>query len=255
MKFLIAISISTLFFIMSGCGLATTPYTERSQFMLVSESEEVALGEQSRDEILKKSKLSEDKKLTEMVEQVGEAIAKVSGRDDFQWEFYLIEDKQVNAFCLPGGKVFVYSGLMKLVKSESELATVISHEVAHAIARHGAERMSMSKASTLGKSVISQALGLGSSEWAGTFDMAYGVGVNYGLILPYSREQEYEADRIGLILMEKAGFKLEDALSFWKSMNSLTDGSSGFDFASTHPSSQKRIAKIQELIPTIKSKY
>ena len=244
--------LTPIFFL--GC-MGKTPYTKRHQLMLVSVEEENALGLQASQDILKKEKLSSDKVATQMVKRVGANIAKVADRSDFKWEFHLIEKDVVNAFCLPGGKVFVYSGLLKIAKSEAEIATVIAHEVAHAIARHGAERMSMQQASNIGKSLLTSALGIQDSKWAGAFDMAYGVGANVGLVLPYSRKQEFEADRIGLILMAKASYNPNDALEFWYNMQKLNQGDGGFAFLRTHPTDSDRVENIKKLLPNIIKTY
>ncbi len=247
-KFLFLVLISFFF---TGCVVNKAPYTKRTQLVLVDKTEEERMGIEAASEILRTSKLSTDKRATAMVKEVGQAIARVSG-ENFNWEFHLIEDEVVNAFCLPAGKVFVYSGLLNLIENKDELATVIAHEVAHAIARHGVERMSMQQASEFGKNLITQALGVSNSKWASAFDMAYGLGSNVGLILPYSRKQEFEADKIGLILMAKAGYELNYALSFWNKMQKMNKGSgSGFAFLNTHPTDEERIKNIEKLIPNI----
>lgn len=244
--------LTPIFFI--GC-MGKTPYTKRTQLMLVSPEEENALGLQASQDILAKEKLSSDRVATQMVKRVGSNIAKVADKSDFKWEFHLIDKDVVNAFCLPGGKVFVYTGLLKIAKSESEIATVIAHEVAHAIARHGAERISMQQASDIGKNLLTSALGIANSEWAGAFDTAYGIGANVGLVLPYSRKQEFEADKIGLILMAKASYNPNDALSFWYNMQKLNQGDSGLAFLRTHPTDDERIESIKKLLPDIIKNY
>ena len=241
-----------IFFI--GC-MGKTPYTKRHQLMLVSVEEENALGLQASNDILQKEKLSSDRVATQMVKRVGANIAKVADRNDFQWEFHLIDKDELNAFCLPGGKVFVYTGLLKVAKSEAQLATVMSHEIAHAIARHGAEKMSMQQATNIGKSLLTSALGITNSKWASTFDMAYGFGSSVGLVLPHSRKQESEADKIGLILMAKASYNPNDALNFWYNMQKLNQADGGFTFLRTHPTDSDRIESIKKLLPDIVKNY
>ncbi len=241
-----------IFFI--GC-MGKTPYTKRHQLMLVSVEEENTLGLQASNNILKKEKLSSDKVAIQMVKKVGANIAKVADRSDFKWEFNLIDKDELNAFCLPGGKVFVYTGLLKVAKSESQLATVMSHEIAHAIARHGAEKMSMQQATNVGKNLLTSALGINNSKWTSTFDMAYGFGSNVGLVLPHSRKQESEADRIGLILMAKASYNPNDALEFWYNMQKLNQADEGFVFLRTHPTDSDRIENIKKLLPDIVKSY
>lgn len=241
-----------IFFV--GC-MGKTPYTKRNQLMLVSVEEEKALGLQASGDILKTEKLSSDKMATQMLKRVGANIAKVADKSDFQWEFYLIDKDELNAFCLPGGKVFVYTGILKVAKSEAQLATVMSHEIAHAIARHGAEKMSMQQATDIGKGLLTSALGIANSEWAGAFDTAYGVGTSVGVVLPHSRKQESEADKIGLILMAKASYNPNDALEFWYNMQKLSQGDGGFAFLRTHPTDSTRIENIKKLLPDIIKNY
>ncbi len=237
-----------LVFILAAC--ATAPYTGRSQLMLVTPGEEIALGVQASKEILQKEPISNDPYYNDLVRRVGMRIAQAANRPNFQWEFYVIDKpKVVNAFCLPGGKIFVYTGLFKYAETESELATVMAHEVGHALARHGAERMSMILLAQLGEAAAAAALDIKSNEAAFAFDMAYGVVVTLGVLLPYSRTQEYEADHIGLILMSIAGYDPHAALSFWEKMAQNSKNKPTLEFLSTHPLDQHRIARIQALMP------
>ena len=218
--------------------------------MLLSESQEIRMGEEARDQVLKSEKLSTNKRMVELTQKVGQNIAKASGRDDFKWEFFVIQKDDVNAFCLPGGKIFVNEGLFKLATTEGELATVVAHEVAHAIARHGAERMSMQNTAGIIGSLISTAISIGAPEYASAFDMAYGVGVNYGVILPYSRKMEYEADYIGIMIMRQARYDPNDALLFWEKMANK-GGKSAPEYLSTHPSDANRISAIKNILREI----
>lgn len=238
------LSISAIFLI-SGCT-SKTPYTERSQMIFVSSSEEMALGEKSYKEALSEAKVITNTKDAKRVKTIGEKIAKVSDKNDFKWEFNLVEDKQVNAFCLPGGKVVVYTGILKYAKNDDQLATVISHEIAHALARHGAERMSQNMiqqgVGTAGNILV----GATAPQYQNAFDIAYGAGSNLGVMLPYGRMQESEADEIGILLMQKAGYNVNEAVKFWENMSEGKDKKS--DFFSTHPSSDTRIADIKKII-------
>ena len=234
----------TLMFI--GC-MGKAPVTGRNQVMLVSPSEEMALGEKSYREFLSKAKISTDKVQTNRVRTIGNKIAKAANRDDFKWEFNLVEDKQINAFCLPGGKVVVYTGIMNLVKNDDQLATIMSHEVAHALARHGAERMSHQQISGVVKQLGSILVGSAAPEYSGAFNMAYGYGTQFGIMLPYSRNHEYEADEIGIHLMKKAGYNVNEAVEFWKNMQKVK-GETPPEFLSTHPNDEHRIQKISEII-------
>ncbi|AWI34774.1 M48 family metallopeptidase [Helicobacter apodemus] len=225
---------------------SSTDYTNRSRFMLLDEKEEKALGEQSAKEILKQSKLSFNKAQKEMVERVGWKIANVVKREDFEWKFYLIEEDQKNAFCLPGGKVFVYTGLMGIIDSDDELAVVISHEIAHALLRHGGERMSMQTLTQLGGNILGAIVGVQAPAYSSLINQAYNLGSNVGVILPFSRSHELEADKLGILLLQKAGYNPQAALSFWQKMSE--DSNKGSDFFSTHPSDSKRIEAIQNLL-------
>lgn len=229
--------------IFTGCQ--QTPYTNRSQMVFYSPAQEVQMGLSASQEILKNEKLSKDKEKIAMVERIGKKIANVARKDEYKWEFYVIQKDVMNAFCLPGGKVFVYEGIFKAAQNEDQLATVMSHEVAHALARHGAERMSMAQVAQLGKVVVQKAAGLEGSEM---FDIAYGLGAQYGVMLPYSRKFEYEADEIGLYLMDAAGYDVNEAVKFWENMRKMKDGPQPPEFISTHPADGNRIARIQEII-------
>ena len=238
----------TVFLMVFSSGCATTaPMTGRTQIMLISPNDEQKMGEDASTQILKESKLSSDAKATKRVKEVGEKIAKAAQKSDFNWEFYLVEDKNINAFCLPGGKVFVYTGLLDFVNNDAELALVVGHEAAHAIARHGAERMSMGAVTNMVQQIASSALNV-KPAYSQAFDIAFGLSANYGVILPYSRTQEYEADRIGLILMAKAGYDPRVAVDFWSRM-AQKGGAKPPEFLSTHPSDQNRIDSIKNILP------
>ncbi len=243
-----------LVFFLMAC--ATVPYTGRSQLMLVTPSEEIALGIQASKEILQKEPISNDPYYNDLVQRVGMRIARAANRPNYQWEFHVIDKpKVINAFCLPGGKIFVYTGLFKYAETEGELATVMAHEVGHALARHGAERMSMILLAQLGEAAAAAALDIKSDDAAFAFDMAYGVVVSLGVLLPYSRTQEYEADHIGLILMSIAGYDPHAALSFWEKMAQDSKNKLTLEFLSTHPLDQHRIARIKALLPEAMKYY
>ncbi len=224
--------------------------------MLVSPSEELALGAKAAQEILKKEPECFDPRYTEPVRRVGIRIAQAANRPDFQWEFHVIcKPKVVNAFCLPGGKIFVYTGIFKYATSDAELATVIGHEVGHAVARHGAERMSLALLAQLGEAAGAAALNIQTEGAMRAFDTAYGLVTNVGFLLPYSRRQEYEADHIGLILMALAGYDPHAALTFWQKMAQESKGKHPIEFLSTHPLDANRIARIRALIPEAMKYY
>jgi len=231
-------------------GCAKTPITNRTQLILISSDQETALGLSEAEKIKANSKLSTDKALTARVRRIGEKIALVSGRDDFAWEFDVIESDELNAFCLPGGKVFLYTGILKLTANDDQIATVIGHEVAHALARHGAERMSMQMVSNAGAQILAGALQV-PAEYEGLYSQAYGLGTQVGVLLPYSRKHEEEADQIGVYLMWKAGFNPQEAVRFWEKMQTMDKGKSTPEFLSTHPSDQSRINAIKGFIESL----
>jgi len=234
---------------------AKTPYTHRNQLIIFSPQQEMQMGYQTARQILQKERLSQNPRYNAMVRRVGSHIARAAAQPGYKWEFFVIDKPDVmNAFCLPGGKIFVYSGLFKAVQNEDQLAVVIGHEVAHAIARHGAERMSMIQLGRMGKQIATQTLGGG--KYAGLINQAYGLGETFGLVLPYSRKFEYEADEIGLYLMTKAGYNPREALRFWENMRRLSRGKrKPPEFFSTHPADTHRIARLKKLIPIAEKYY
>jgi predicted Zn-dependent protease len=236
--------------VIAGC--ATTPYTHRKQFIMVSPQEEGQMGLQAYQDVLKKEKVSTDPAATALVKRVGERIAQAANKPDYQWEFTLLDNpKTVNAFCLPGGKVAVYTGILPLTQDENGLAVVIGHEVSHAIARHGAERMTeQGLAGLIEQGAVVAGL-IKSQAALQTVELAYGVGRG----LPHSRAQEAEADHIGLILMAKAHYDPRTAVDFWSRMANASKGSAPPEFLSDHPSDAKRIQSIKEQIPEALSYY
>lgn len=230
----------------------TVPYTGRSQFNVMSEQEELSLGRQAAGQLLRSEPVSRNPEQNAAVRRVGRAIAAVSGMKGANWAFYVIDKKEPNAFCLPGGIIFVNSGIFAYARNDDQLAAVIGHEVAHALAHHGAERMSRQMAVALPGVAVAGVLGTQSPELAGVFARVYGVGAQVGYALPHSREQEYEADRIGLILMAKAGYDPEAAVSFWQNMR-RAGGSRPPAFLSTHPAGDARIKAIAAALPEAKS--
>jgi predicted Zn-dependent protease len=228
----------------------TAPYTGRSQLQLISADEETQLGIESYRQILQKSKVSTDPRLNGLVKQVGSRIAAATDRRDLQWEYTVIEDDQANAFALPGGKIAVYTGILPITRDESGLSAVVAHEVAHVIARHGGERISQQTAAQLGLSVAGGLVGaMGSPVTAQVVGAALGVGTQYGILLPFSRGQESEADHIGLILMAKAGYDPRAARDLWVRMSEAAKGPKPPTFLSTHPSEQTRIKQIEGWLP------
>ena len=197
-----------------------------------------------------------------MVTRVGKKIAaateqylRQSGMQDeiknFSWEFNLVKDDQVNAFCMPGGKIVVYEGLMNLVESDDELAVVLGHEVAHAVAKHSNERMSQQLVAQYGAQILGAAVANKSQAVQTVASSVYGIGAQYGVMLPFSRKHESEADYMGLILMTMAGYNPDVAVHFWEKMSAGSGGKVP-EFMSTHPSDARRIADIEKELPAIK---
>lgn len=228
----------------------TVPITGRSQLVLVPEGTELQMGLESYQEILGKSKLSTDRRLTAQVERVGRRIAEATERSDYQWEFKLIEDPQANAFCLPGGKVAVYTGILPITHDDAGLAAVLAHEVAHAVARHGGERLSQQLA--VQGLTVAGTQGLLAGRDPATVQLVSGLlgaGATVGLLLPWGRSQESEADRLGLIYMARAGYDPRAARDLWVRMGESSKGRQQFEFLSTHPLPATRIAQIEAWIP------
>lgn len=243
------ILVVTALLIIIGCT-QKTPYTNRSQMIFMSSQEELALGEQSYKQALSKAKVVYNTYDARRVKAIGAKIAAAANRPDFKWEFNLVENKAMNAFCLPGGKVVVYTGILKAAKNDAQLATVMSHEVAHALARHGAERMSSAKIQQGLQAIGNIVLASTAPQYTNAFNQAYGIGSQLGVMLPYGRLQESEADEIGIYLMAKAGYNPYEALNFWKNMSAGKKATN--EFFSTHPSSSTRIQKINNVIAKMK---
>lgn len=244
--YILFVCILTLLF--SACS--TVPYTERRQLILIPEGQETSLGQQAFTQVVQENKISNDPKYNEMLQSVGKRIAQAANRPDYQWEFVVIDEPNtVNAFALPGGKVAFYTGIMPICQNEEGIAVVMGHEVSHALARHGAERMSQGMLAQLGEQGLSMAVSSQSPMMQGIISKAYGFGVQYGALLPYSRLQESEADHLGIILMSQAGYDPKAAVSFWKRMSQQAKGKKPMEFLSTHPSDEKRIQQIKEWLP------
>lgn len=228
---------------LAACSNA--PVTGRNQLMLVSESQAQEMGDQAYKDIIAKSKLSSDPKYVDQVRRVGARVAKASDRPDYKWEFNVIDEaKTINAWALPGGKVAVYTGLLNLGVSDDELAAVMGHEVAHALAQHSRERMSQALTQQIGLAALGASGKLGEGGLQAV-NLALGIGVG----LPFGRKQESEADYIGLELMAKAGYDPRAALSFWQKMEKASGGKGPPEFLSTHPSSEHRMRDIEAALP------
>lgn len=234
----------------------TVPITGRSQLLLLSEADEVQMGIQSYREVVQKSKLSTDPVTNDLVKRVGTRIAAATGRTDLPWEFVVIEDRQANAFALPGGKVAVYTGILPITRDEAGLAAVLGHEVAHAVARHGAERMSQNLLVQVGLAGTMVAISNRDPKTVQTVSALLGAGAAVGLVLPWSRGQESEADHLGLIYMAKAGYNPSAARDLWIRMAEASRGHGRPpEFLSTHPAETTRIQQIEAWLPEASQYY
>jgi predicted Zn-dependent protease len=235
----------------------TEPVTGRRQLSLVPEGQMLQMGAQAYQEVLSQSTLVRSGPQFEQVVRVGKNIADVADQPDFQWEFNLIQDdRQANAFALPGGKIAVYTGILPITKTDAGLAVVLAHEVGHAIANHSGERMSHSVVAELGLGVVDQFLTGSTSPGSHRLIMgALGLGTQVGVLLPYSRQQESAADRIGLELMAKAGYPPTEAVAFWQRMEAHAGGAAPPEFLSTHPSHETRIRDLARWAPEVAERY
>lgn len=256
MKYIL-FSLSALLLLLSGCG--SVPVTGRKQMLLVSDQEVLTLSLQQYDDFMKSAPKSTDKANIALVQKVGQDIAnavetylKNNGMgnlvSDYKWEFNLVKSPEVNAFCMPGGKIVVYEGILPITQDATGLAVVLGHEVAHAVAKHANERMSQQVLSQYGGAALGMVLDGKSAGVQQAASAVYGLGAQYGIMLPYSRKQELEADHLGLIFMSMAGYNPQMAESFWKRM-SQSSSSNVAEFMSTHPSDETRIKQIQKDLP------
>jgi metalloendopeptidase OMA1, mitochondrial len=234
--------------LIAGCSSA--PYTGRSQLIVVSEGQEAALGDDAYRHVLRDSVVTRASNAERIVRKVGERIAAVANKPEYKWEFTVINDPEtVNAFAVPGGKVAVYTGIFGPARDEAGLAVVLGHEVAHALARHPAERMSQGLLLQLGGVGLGVALGRNPAV-ANQILQVYGIGAGVGVALPFGRAQETEADRIGLILMAKAGYDPRVALDLWERMEKKEGGKGAPpEFLSTHPGYETRISQLRSFLP------
>jgi predicted Zn-dependent protease len=240
-----------------ACGCATAPETGRKQLLLIGADQELQLGMQAFSQMKQEVPISKDPKVNALVEKVGRRIAGVANLPGAQWEFVVFESQEANAFCLPGGKVGVYTGILPITRDEAGLATVIGHEVAHAAARHGAERMSRAMVTQGIGEVATAYVGGKDARYQAAFGSLYGIGIQLGETLPHSRSQESEADQIGLIWMAKAGYDPEAAVSFWERFAEYNRrrGSSTPRFLRTHPLDEQRIAELKQWMPRAKAAF
>lgn len=250
-------------FLLHSCS--TVPLIGRKQVSLLPESNMVEMSLTNYSQFLKENKLSTNRDQTEIIKRVG---AKMSAavekylRDngfadriaDFKWEFNLVENKELNAWCMPGGKVVFYTGIMPLTKNDAGVAVVMGHEIGHAVARHGNERMSQQMLVQFGETALTEAIKTKPEQTKAIFQSVYGLGAQYGVMLPYSRQQEYEGDKLGLIFMAVAGYNPNEAIGFWERMAANSTGKIP-EFMSTHPLEQNRIEAIKSFLPEATKYY
>jgi predicted Zn-dependent protease len=245
---------------------SSVPITGRSQLNMVSSTEIQAMSYSEYDKFLQENTLSTNAQQTQMVKRIGLRIQKaveqfmeqekLSDRlKGYEWDFNLVESDQVNAWCMPGGKVVVYSGLLPITKDETGLAVVMGHEIAHAIAEHGNERMSQGLLAQMGGAALDAALAEKPQETRALWMTAFGLGVQVGALLPYSRLHESEADHLGIIFMAMAGYDPNRAVAFWERMAANKGGQAPPEFLSTHPSDATRISEIKEHLPEAMKYY
>lgn len=262
MKKYIYIGTAVIFGILASC--ATNPFTGKKTLALVPDSEILPSAFAQYSSFLKENKVVSGTSNSKLVESVGSKIKNAAERylnangyqgylKDYRWEYKLVESKEVNAWCMPGGKIVVYSGILPITKTEGGLATVLGHEVAHALANHGQQRMSAGLLQQLGAVGTQLAVGNKSAETQALAMQAYGIGSEVGGLLPFSRSHESQADEIGLTLMAIAGYNPEESISFWTRMAANSGGGAPPEILSTHPADATRINNLKRLIPKAKA--
>lgn len=255
-----SLTIACLFLALVLAACSTVPLTGRQQLDLVPSDQIMAMSAEQYDKVMRENNVIRGTAEARMVERVGRRISAAVERylgsrnraeilQGYHWEFNLIEDDSENAWAMPGGKVAVHTGILPVTANENGLATVMGHEIAHAVARHGNERMSQGLLTQLGGAALSVALSQNPSQTNDLFMQAYGLGAQVGVLLPYSRLQESEADRLGLIFMALAGYDPRGAVDFWQRMANESKGGRPPEFLSTHPAHQTRMQRIREYLP------
>ena len=266
MKRVNSISFVVFFSVIFFYSCSVVPFTGRKQLNLLPESDMISMGLTNYSDFMNGNSLSTDKTNSAMVKKVGSDISQAvikyfnenglqSRLNGYQWEFNLVKnDSTPNAWCMPGGKVVVYSGILPYTVDQNGLAVVVSHEIAHAVARHGNERMSQQLLIQMGGVALNQAVKQKPEETRNIFNSVYGLGTQVGLVLPYSRDHELEADKMGLIFMAIAGYDPQTAIVFWQRM-AAAGGGKPPEFLSTHPADATRINKIKAAMPEVMKYY
>jgi predicted Zn-dependent protease len=236
---------------------ATAPETGRQQFIMIDPAQEAQMGFQAFSKLKQEKPYVRSGKQAEMVRRVGRRIARVAPVPNAEWEFVLFEDDTPNAFALPGGKVGINTGILKITQNEAGLATVMGHEVAHVVARHGAERASQTMGLQILGAIADAALAQNAPGARQGVMQAYGLGAQVGVLLPYSRVHELEADELGMLYMARAGYDPKEAVAFWQRFSDYNRKSGGKppEFLSTHPLDDRRIAQLRALLPRAEAEY
>jgi predicted Zn-dependent protease len=253
-----------LFLLQTSCS--TVAVTGRSQLDLIPASTMLSMSDQQYSEFLSSNRLSTNRDQTALVKKVGTRIQGAVENyfrsqnmskqlQGYSWQFNLVDSQEANAWCMPGGRVVVYTGILPITQTEAGLAVVLAHEIAHAVAEHGNERMSQELLAQLGGMALSEAVAKKPKETQQIYMTAFGLGAEYGALLPFSRLQENEADHLGLIFMAMAGYDPHEALSLWRRMSQSNSGQAPPEFMSTHPSDATRIAKIEQEMPEAMQYY
>ena len=257
MKKLISLSLLMLFMI----SCSTVPITGRQRINIVSDAEILPASFAQYEGFLEENKISNDAKMTNEVRSVGKNISyavdkfmrahnMVSEANSYRWEFNLIEDKAVNAWCMPGGKVVFYTGILPICANTDGIAAVMGHEVAHAFAKHGQERMSTGTLLQLGGAAVALGTANKDPKTQQIWNTAFGLGAQFGIMLPFSRNHETEADKLGLVFMSMAGYNPQEAINVWIRMGQRAEGGAPPEFLSTHPSDETRIKNLKAYLPT-----
>ncbi len=240
-------------------GCRTTPITQRRQLLLIPESQEVQMGVAAYDEVKTKNKISTNAKYNEVVTRVGQRLADAAKQQNlgtnFDWEFTVIADQTQNAFCLPGGKVAFYEGILPVCQNEAGVAVVMSHEISHALARHGGERMTQQMGVDGTGKILQAVVKKKAADKEQAFMAVYNTGTKYGFVLPYSRAHESEADEMGIHIMSQAGYDPNEAPKFWERFGAAKSGDAPPEFSSTHPSDASRAAALRALLPQAVEEY
>lgn len=255
-----------LFSLLIVVACQTVPITGRKQLSIIPAGEVLSMSATSYSDFLSKHSVIKNTEDDQMVNRVGMRIQhaveqyfsenNLSDRlKGYEWEFNLVENKAVNAWCMPGGKVVVYTGILPITEDEKGLSVVMGHEIAHAVANHGDERMSQALIAQMGGMALSTALAKNPQQTSDLFMATYGIGTQVGILLPYGRLQESESDRLGLIFMAMAGYDPREAPKFWKRMSSEKKGASPPEFLSTHPADETRIKNLEKQMNEAMSYY